>query len=55
MGLFSKKPVLPDYTGMPVEERMKDPAWYDTVSRVPGFSDEDNRDQRRQRSHHERR
>lgn len=39
MGLFSKKPVLPDYKGMPVEERMKDPAWYDVVSRVPGFSD----------------
>lgn len=37
MGLFSKKPVLPDYRGMPVEERMKDPAWYDVVSRVPGF------------------
>lgn len=39
MGLFSKKPVLPDYTGMGVEERMKDPAWYDVVSRVPGFND----------------
>jgi hypothetical protein len=38
MGLFTKKPVLPDYRGMPVEERMKDPAWYDVVSRVPGFS-----------------
>ncbi len=38
MGLFTKKPVLPDYTGMSVEERMKDPAWYDVVSRVPGFS-----------------
>jgi hypothetical protein len=38
MGLFTKKPVLPDYKGMPVEERMKDPAWYDVVSRVPGFS-----------------
>ena len=39
MGLFSKKPVLPDYGGMTVEERMKDPAWYDVVSGVPGFSD----------------
>jgi hypothetical protein len=38
MGLFTKKPVLPDYKGMPVEERMKDPAWYDVVSGVPGFS-----------------
>ena len=38
MGLFTRKPVLPDYTGMSVEERMKDPAWYDVVSRVPGFS-----------------
>lgn len=38
MGLFSKKPVLPDYSGMPVKERLEDPAWYDVVSRVPGFS-----------------
>lgn len=39
MGLFSKKPVLPNYSGMPVDDRLKDPAWYDVVSRVPGFSD----------------
>jgi hypothetical protein len=39
MGLFSKKPILPDYTRMSVEERMKDSAWYGVVSRVPGFSD----------------
>jgi hypothetical protein len=38
MGLFSRKPVLPDYTGVPAEDRMKDPVWYDVVSRVPGFS-----------------
>lgn len=38
MGLFTRKPVLPDYSGMPVEERMKDPAWHDVVSRIPGFS-----------------
>ena len=38
MGLFSKKPVLPDYSRLSVEERMKDPAWYDVVSRVPGFA-----------------
>lgn len=38
MGFFTRKPVLPDYRGMSVEERMKDPAWYDVVSRVPGFS-----------------
>lgn len=38
MGLFSKKPTLPNYAGMPVEERLRDPAWYDAVSRVPGFS-----------------
>lgn len=37
MGLFTKKPVLPDYTGMSVEERLKDPAWYSVVSSVPGF------------------
>jgi hypothetical protein len=37
MGLFTRKPVLPDYTGMTVEERMQDPAWYDVVSGVPGF------------------
>src|SRR4051794_12626091 len=38
MGLFSKTPTLPSYAGMPVEERLRDPAWYDAVSRVPGFS-----------------
>ena len=39
MGLFSRKPVLPDYVGISLEARMKDPAWYDVVSSVPGFSD----------------
>jgi hypothetical protein len=39
MGFFTKKPVLPDYTRMSVEERMKDSAWHEVVSRVPGFSD----------------
>jgi len=35
MGLFSKS--LPDYRGVPVDERLKDPAWYDIVSGIPGF------------------
>jgi hypothetical protein len=36
MGFFAKK--LPDYSGMPVEKRLEHPAWYEVVSRVPGFS-----------------
>lgn len=39
MKLFSNKPALPDYAGMPVDERLKDPAWRHVVARVPGFSD----------------
>jgi hypothetical protein len=37
MGLFSRKPVLPDYRNMSVEQRMRDRAWSDVVSGVPGF------------------
>jgi hypothetical protein len=38
VGLFSKKPVLPDYREMPVEERMTDLFGTTWCSRVPGFS-----------------
>jgi len=39
MGLFSKRPVLPDYSSMPLDQRLEDPAWYGVVSCVPGFDD----------------
>lgn len=38
MGLFSRRPTLPSFIGVSVEDRMQDPTWRDVVSRVPGFS-----------------
>lgn len=38
MGLFSRKPALPNYSEMPVDQRLEDEHWKAAFSQLPDAS-----------------